>query len=373
MITPEAYFNENDLYHLDRLTQHCEHNLVYLITCEKFPGIIMLHYREEAHFDGKWNTFNRMCRGLIVDLNNKRILAYPYNKFFNVNERPETKYEVLEKLGKFEVSEKLDGSLLILFKDPKTKQFFVTTKGSLKSDHGIYATSILPEQVKKDKLVTEYTLMFELIDKRFRIVVDYTKKGYQDGLYLIGVRHRYSNRLLSYHEVQEFANELNLHTLHTYQFNSLNEILDNVKHLPVLDEGYVIRFNDGQLVKIKGTEYLRVHRFISKLSPKYILEALGEGKEKSLIEIAPEEYRDDIIKHVKDFQWKQRTMVNKCYERFHVAPKTTRKEFALWVMEEVESELKGFLFTLFDQKPLPIDKLYRTIGKIEGVTAETKI
>ena len=138
MISPEAYFKEHQLYDKKRLQQHCEQNLVYMRESERFPTVVMLHYAEEAHFDQKWNQFNSMCRGLIVDMKNKRILAHPFNKFFNIDERPETKYSLLEKMGDFEVSEKLDGSLLILFKDPNTDKYFVTTKGSFDSEHGKY-------------------------------------------------------------------------------------------------------------------------------------------------------------------------------------------------------------------------------------------
>ncbi len=375
MLSPEAYFKEHQLYDKKRLQQHCEQNLVYMRESERFPTVVMLHYAEEAHFDKKWNQFNSMCRGLIVDMKNKRILAHPFNKFFNIDERPETKYSLLEKMGDFEVSEKLDGSLLILFKDPNTDKYFVTTKGSFDSEHGKYGTELIPERLKKDGVVEPFTLMFELISKKFQIVVDYEKKLYPEGLYLVGVRHRPTGELMSYSDVQEVARQYKLPTIKTYPFQSLDEIIEDVKQLPVLEEGYVIRFkSNGLMVKVKGTEYLRVHRFISRLSPKYILDALGEGRQDYLITVAPEEYRADVRATIKLFQNHRQRLVEDINNIFSMAPKNgSRKDFALWVNKHVVGDSKSFLFTLLDGKDLSIKKLYRIIGEREKVSSETTI
>lgn len=376
MIIPESYFTANRLYDKDRLRQHCAENLVYMRESDKFPDLAMLHYAEEAHFEQKWNPFNLMCRGLIVDLKNNKILAYPFNKFFNIGERPETQYSFLEREGSFEVSEKLDGSLLILFKDPTTGKFFVTTKGSFDSEHGEYATKRIPDQLKADIFVDNYTLMFELISKKYQIVIDYEKKGYPEALYLVGVRHLPTNMLLSYKEVQEFAMQHQLYTIKTYlNFKSLDEIIEDTKHLPVLDEGYVIRFkSNGLMVKVKGAEYLRVHRFISRLSPKFILEALGGGNEDELIKLAPEEYREDVVATIKLFKKQYKEITKQIYSLYEYSPvDCPRKVFALWVMKEVPSEYRSFMFTLLDGRNLPDQKLYKLIGEREKVSTETMI
>jgi hypothetical protein len=368
--TPEHYLAAADLKWHDNLLAECERSGVK-IACSPFtPTTIMLHYSNEVQFDKKWNPFNRMCRGLILDGN--EVIAHPFDKFFNLDELPETKYEVLEKLGAFEVTEKLDGSMLTLYKERVPNQFRLTTKGSMSSDHGIYATSIMPESLKNEEFVTKYTLMFELISSKFQIVIDYKKKGYPEGLYLIGVRHRYSNELLGSAEVEKLAKELGVFSPKTYQFSSLDSLLDNVKDLSVLEEGYVLKFAD-RLVKIKGSNYLAAHRFISRLSRKSILEALGLGQAKELITLAPEEYRVEVESEIENFQKQRTLLVNECYEKFNQAPKESRKDFALWVNSNVPSDLKNFMFSLLDSKPLNDKKVYDLIGVREGVSGETKI
>ncbi len=372
MIAPESYFSQNDLWDEAALKAECERSGVRVSSSPLTPTTFMLHYDQETQTEKKWNNFNRMCRGLIVDPSRRAVLAYPFDKFFNLDEMPETKYDVLESLGSFEVSEKLDGSMLTLYKDPSTEQFRLTTKGSLTSDHGVFATSILPDSLKQDDLVTKYTLMFELINSKFSIVIDYRKKGYPEGLYLIGVRHRYSNELLSYDEVQKLAKELGVFAPKTYQFPSIDSLIENVKGLSVLEEGYVLKFQD-RLVKIKGHNYLTAHRFISKLSPKYILEALGDGIIEEVRSLAPEEYREQVETEITNFKKQRVLLVNECYELFNKSPKDSRKEFALWVQSNVPSDLKGFMFTLLDNKPLPDKKVYGLIGERESVLGETKI
>lgn len=377
MLTPDSYFNIHGLYDLEKLKQHAEHNLVDVITSKEFPHLVMLHYADDAQWDKSWNTFNRMCRGLIVDLKNQRVIAYPFDKFFNVGEMPETSFDRLSSLGAFEVSEKLDGSMLILFQEPETGDFRFTTKGSFDADHAAFANQFMPQSLMNPKLVEDYTFVFELVSKQFQIVVDYKRKGYPDGAYLIGIRHRKSNRLLSYKEVQDMAKEYNIPTLKTFEFPTLESILNNVKTLSVLDEGYVLLFEDGTRAKVKGTEYLRVHRFISQMSDKHLLESMPDfdtiEKEQEFLQMVPEEYRDDIKAKFVEFKTKKIFLTNEIYTKFNEAPKEIRKEFAMWVQQNVDPSLRGFMFTLLDGRQLEASKLYKLIGEKEKVSAETKI
>lgn len=375
MMQIETYIKSHDLYNYETLRKKCEAEGILIIESKKYPGLVMLHYNtHEVHFSNKWTEFNRRCRGLILDMVNKRVVAYPFDKFFNINEQPETQTDVLLELGSFEVSEKLDGSMIIVFKDPNTGKYVATTKGSFDSEHGVVASSIIPENIKNDDLHARYTLMFELIDKRFQIVVNYEKKGYSPGLYLIGARERLSGDLLPFRDVVSLAKELGVPTVRTYQFQTLSEVISKTKELPVLEEGYVIRFNkDGRLVKLKGDEYLYAHRFISKLSSKSILEALGQGLDKELIDTAPEEYRDDVIKEITTFKEKRDVIIEECKRSFVEAPKYSRKDYALWVNENVVPDIRGLVFKMFDGKLLEDRFVYKIIQKREGATSETHI
>lgn len=375
MINPLSYLKENDLWDLECLKKHAQYNFVYVIESPRFPGIVMLHYQDECQYNNIWSTLSRLSRGLILDMENRKVLAWPFNKFFSLGQLPETQYELLKALGSFETSEKIDGSLCILYKVPSTGEFRLTTKGSLISEHGEYATSLLPEHLKKDALVEDFTLMFELISKKFQIVVDYSKKpGYvSDGLYLIGARKRVSGQLCSYSEVKMLAQHLNLPTFKTYSFDSLDQLIEVAKDLPVLEEGFVLRFPGDLLVKVKGNAYLQMHRWISTLSEGSLLDCIEEGKDSLFIQTCPDEFQSDIVNKIQEFKNKCAKFEKICYTYYGEAIKDSRKNFALWVQQHVEKYLQPFMFKLFDGKIVQRKDFCSVIRLVDKVQYKTKI
>lgn len=368
----------HDLWDLERLKQHAQHNNVYVIQSPKFPDVVMLHYMDAVQYDNLWTVFNRMCRGLILDLKNERVLAWPFNKFFNLDQMPETKYDKLESLGEFSTSEKLDGSMIIAFRDPKANVIRFTTKGSFDSEHGTYANALPLIKGYNYDAFQHYTkngtLMFELISKKFQIVVDYEKKGYEEGLYLIGYREHKSGTLATFDEVDKIADDLRVNTFKQYLFNSLDSLLATAKDLPVLEEGFVLRFGDDLMVKVKGSAYLAAHRFISHLSDRNILEAVADGTATNLATLAPEEYKQDVLDKIVHFQKRVAELENTCYTLYSDAPKEeSRKNFALWVQQNVPSHFKGFMFQLLDHKVVDRKHLFRVLEEIDQIDGRTRI
>lgn len=357
-----SYFIEHDLFTESKLIDHCERNLVRISKTVKYPHLRILHYLEEAHREKTWTNFSRRCRGLIVDLKNKKILAYPFEKFFNMDEMPETSYNTLKEKGAFEASEKLDGSMGIFYFDKELGEFRIATKGSLDSEQAQWANQNIPALICSQRLVENYTLVFEIISNRHRIVIDYRKKGYPEGLYLVGVRHLKSENMLPYKEVVAFAKEYDLKVTNTYEFNTLDEIIDSIKGMDYNSEGYVLNF-DGLRVKIKSMDYLKVHRFLSRLSGKNILEALIVGEEKDIVDLAPEEYIEEIKKTVLGYKNRALADIESLCTLFASAPKETRKEFAIWVMSTVDPMKKAFMFSLFDGKLLDFKTMYSSYLK----------
>jgi len=376
-MNPAQYIKMHELWDIERLKQHAQHNNVYVIQSPKFPDVVMLHYMDAVQYDNLWTTFNRMCRGLILDMKNQRVLAWPFNKFFNLDQMPETKYDKLETLGHFDTSEKLDGSMIIMFRDPNTDKLTFTTKGSLDSEHGQYVNALeFPTGfwLIASKYMESGTLIFELISKRFQIVVDYNKKGYEEGLYLIGYRDHISGRLAGFNEVGKIANDLGVNTFQRYQFDSLDRLLEVTDALPVLEEGFVLRFEDDLMVKVKGKAYLAAHRFISHLSDRNILEAVAEGTATNLATLAPEEYRQDVLDKIDHFNKRVTELENTCYTLYSDAPKTgLRKDFALWVNANVPSHFKGFMFQLLDQKPVNRKHMCKVLEEIDNIDGRTRI
>ena len=365
----DSYFKEHDLLESPELLEaHAERHLVKVAKSVKLPHLAILHYKDEVNFGkGKWTPFAKCCRGVIVDLQHKRILTKPFFKFWNLGQDQSPSIKALEKLPGFYITEKLDGSMGQTFFDEVTNGYYVSTKGSIDSEQGAWATTQLPEQLKDKKLVTTHTLMWEIISKQFRVVIPYDKKGYEDGLYLIGIRENHSQKLFMPDEVQAFAKEYKLKTFKTYDYFRLETVIEEAKRLPFMEEGFVLRFKGEPelLVKIKSPEYLRVHRFISQLEDKNLLDILIEGNEKDILDnmcLVPEEFRQDVEDTFKRYQKMAYEFRNECYEVFNKAPKEDRKTFALFVNTQ-EQKYKAFLFEIYDNVPIELRYIYQYFRK----------
>src|ERR1035437_8638182 len=160
-----SYFIEHDLFDEANLISHCDRHLVRMNKSSTLSHLRILHYAESAVYDKSWTEFCKMCRGVVVDLKNKKILAQPFSKFWNLTAAPGPSYKECVSFGEFECSEKLDGSFIELYWDIATQQVYATTKGSLDSEQGVWATAWaranLPAAILDPKMLTEYTLMFE--------------------------------------------------------------------------------------------------------------------------------------------------------------------------------------------------------------------
>ena len=92
---------------LEKLNNYYEDGLLYKQVHPSLP-LTIWNYTETVQFEGKWDEITLMCRGLVTD-DKGNIIARPFKKFFSIEEG---KYTPTEN---FEVFEKMDGSLGILF------------------------------------------------------------------------------------------------------------------------------------------------------------------------------------------------------------------------------------------------------------------
>jgi len=69
----------------------------------------------------------------------------------------------------------------------------------------------------------------------------------------------------------------------------------DARALPGNREGFVIRFEDGTRLKVKGAEYCRIHASISRCTPLAIWEAMAAGDDlKAMRRDLPEEFLPDF-------------------------------------------------------------------------------
>jgi hypothetical protein len=135
--------------------------------------LIIWNYSQTTQYENYWDEITLSCRGLVTN-DKGNIVARGFNKFFNIEEG---KFEPTEN---FEVWEKMDGSLLLVFW--YEGQWVVATRGSFTSDQSIKGIELL-KKYNTDIMFRHLTFCFEILFPQNRVVVDY---GDYEGLVLLG-------------------------------------------------------------------------------------------------------------------------------------------------------------------------------------------
>jgi len=137
---------------LEKLNEYFEKGLVYKQVHPTLP-LTIWNYTEKVQYEGLWDEITLQTRGLVTD-DEGNVVARPFKKFFNLEEG---KFEPTEK---FEVWEKMDGSLLIVFW--YEGKWIVATRGSFTSDQAIKGIELL-KKYNTDIMFRHLTYCFEII------------------------------------------------------------------------------------------------------------------------------------------------------------------------------------------------------------------
>lgn len=248
---------------------------------EDYSNLRIYNYSNSCTYEKAWNDFTLSARGLILDLKEEKIVALPLSKFFNYGE---LNYSLPNE--PFEVFEKLDGSLgIIYWYDNK---WTVATRGSFRSDQAKWAQSFLDTKINTAFLIPGNTYLCEIIYKENKIVIPYNYEGL---VFLAG----YDHTKIEFQLEEDLANQIGFRLPKTYKYDKIEDLLEVAKNLSANEEGFVVKFQGGLRIKIKGDEYCRIHRLISKCTPLAVWESFKNCD--NLEEIKkqlPEEFQVDF-------------------------------------------------------------------------------
>ena len=323
---------------LEKLNKYYEDGLLYKQVHPSLP-LTIWNYTEKVQFENLWDEVTIMCRGLVTD-DKGDIIATPFKKFFNIEEGRYTPTET------FEVYEKMDGSLGIVFW--YEGQWILATRGSFTSDQAIKGTEIL-KKYNTDIMFRHMTFLFEIIYPENRIVLDY---GDDEKLVMLGA-------------FDKWGKDYDITNWDEWGFDVVKKY-DGIKDFKELkamvkddQEGFVVKFTNGDRVKIKGVEYLRLHKIMTNMSTTAVWECLKNGDDiETLLKDVPDEFYKKIKDYVSDlryahFQISERA--GKLHDGFRygkygdVDPEPTKKEFAEFVFKQ-EKVLQPVMFAMWDKK-----------------------
>jgi RNA ligase len=345
---PQAKFEEK--YINTRLVMRNEH--------PTFPLYIYTYGREAVH-EQVWDYVTVRCRGIIVHKETGEIIARPFEKFFNFGDD----IDHTEKSQPV-VLEKVDGFLCIGYK--WEGRWYVASKGSFTSPHAKWATHWIQNHPHLEQYLPDSkTPVFEGVCPSLRIVVDYGKR---EEMVLLALIDKETGEELPPEKLEEWARLVGVsvakrHDI-TMQEAHSNTYDESVKN----EEGYVLTwYQMGQppfRLKLKFADYLRLHRLVTGVSPKHILEVLQNGWTTEL-----DEYFNNSTPWFSYFVTKWKRTIQAEYERILHASQCIydaslhdinrsdfrnlgeiRKDFAHYFARPEHAEFSGVLFAMLDGK-----------------------
>jgi len=340
----------NILFREDAFANMLEQGYVRVNTHPDNPELFILNYTEKAAFDGVWNKVTMNCRGLIVDAFNW-IVARPLPKFFNYGQVGCPTIDLDEPAV---VSDKMDGSLGILYREPLSGEYAIATRGSFASEQAIHATKLFRTKYANYVPPKGITLLFEIIYPENRIVCDY---GDMDDLILlasvdISTGDNWDAGVLDWSWPGPKAE--------SFPYTTFREALEAPPRAG--KEGFVVNlYNHDVRVKIKQEDYIALHRIVTGLNARSVWQAMVDGTVDELIEKVPDEFhgfvrgvQDDIDTEVDEF-------VEYCcisYDRIltEIGVNPSKKEFA---MKAKDHNYAWALFNLYDGKNIRPEWLRR--------------
>lgn len=259
---------------------------------EEFPLVILNYNQIESP---KTHPIVRECRGLVLEKGTWNIVAKSFDRFFNLGEDLENSKKF--DWGCFDVTEKMDGSLIIVFY--YGGKWHINTRGTFGyTDNVNFTGKTWDEYIRpllKDKfdlMSKNYTYVFEFVSIFNKIVRVYAEMD----VYLIGAFVKDDSDVfveLVGDKLKEHVLCVGLKQVKSLNLKSLNQVQEYLEWLEENDptnEGVVVRDRNGMRLKIKSKTYLSLHRMYNNdgPSPKNLLSFVLSGEKDELLSYFPE-------------------------------------------------------------------------------------
>ena len=253
---------------------------------KKFGNISSFNFTEKAFYDRVWDAQTTKARGLYLDTVKGKVVARAYEKFFNINERPETKLESLEGKLKFPITAyvKENGYLGIVSYNEYEDALFIASKSTIDSQYARWFQEMLQAKVAPQKLEelkafvrdNNVSFVFECVDMEHDPhIIEYP----ENGLYLLDiVQNDMKFAKYEYDQMVVIANQLGLVPkekaveIATWQefFDWYYAVLETeYEYQERKIEGFVIEDSAGYMTKLK-LSYYNFWKFMRGVSQEVI-------------------------------------------------------------------------------------------------------
>jgi RNA ligase len=317
----------------------------------------------------------REARGIKYDLETRQIISRPYHKFFNIGEKPESLPNLIDFTRSHVILEKLDGSMLTPLLKKRTNEILWMTKRGVTSVADT-ALQFLVDNPRYDSFCRSMislgqTPIFEWCTRKQRIILDY---GPEDRMVLTGIRVNDSGEYMRYNDMVSLADTWNITVVKALPF-SVTDVDEFIKLTRALEgeEGYIVRFDNGEMYKIKGDWYCLIHKTFDNLRfEKDVIRLILSGD----LDDAKPLMIPTLLGAVNTFESAMRDALNMKASWIYWETVTakdslnhSKKKFAELVMGNTNfSKFKGFFFRAWDNDSSESEIYEHLLGEMISAT-----
>lgn len=323
--------------HIDDVLPHIEGRTDFIVAHKDGYSVIDYVYALPDSFD---HPARIECRGIKFD-EDGAVLARPLHKFMNVGQTSDTQPDKIDFSQPHTITEKLDGSMI----HPAIvngEVVFMTRMG--RTDVAVKAERHLTPKIAEAcrLLLTEHhaaTPIFEWTAPDNRIVVRYEESA----LTLLAIRRNVDGHYYTRSAAVDWATDMGIPLV-----PALSATPDNfLSYARAVQgaEGFVVRFDSGLWVKVKGDDYVLKHKAKDGITQeKNILALVLSGGLDDVLPLlddadanAAREYAASVetgIAHTANWLW----------EKVANTESLTQKEFALTVAPTLDPLFRSAAF-----------------------------
>ncbi len=334
----------------------------YSLIIKEDDTYMLLKYNQlESDFSKK---IVRECRGIILDKNSLKIVAFPFTKFFNYGQVEAAK---INWKGA-RVLDKIDGSLIFLWYD--RDRWHWSTSGNIDASKTVFSMPELTKMkcpvrtwqelieyadnyrdIQWDSLDKNCTYMFELVSPYTKVVIPYPYTR---------LHHLATRNNITYMEEEQ---NIGVCKPYSYPLDSLEDCIAAAEHLSKEYEGFVVVDKNYHRVKIKNPTYLMMHRMANngQITLKSALTLIKANDQEEFLSYFPE--YSNIFITIQEILKEYKVIMEADLQKYKMLQdKYSRKDLAALITKE--SSWKDYIFKqLWGKYPqTPEEYLWGMVG-----------
>lgn len=302
--------------------------------------LFVLNYNQINTGTGtKVSPIIRECRSLVLEVVTAldleggeyplfKVVSRAFDRFFNLGE-----HRLPCKIDKLEFFEKMDGSLVTMFKYKskwlyRTKSMIMPEEDMKINGFDLSWKTLIEETLGHDWDIKyrngQFSYIFEVTSPENRVVTRYTERT----AVLLALRRNRDGAYCRQGLVDNIANLNYWKRPRTYSFYDWTAVEEGAKLLPNLEEGFVGYRNGEPMVKIKNPAYVVAHHLRGEgLNPKRCMDLVIMNETDEYLSVFPED--DKMLQPFIDAELLLSQVVSTLWNDYGEVH--SQKEFALIV------------------------------------------